>query len=136
MSETGCFSRARQSLRQNPVEPFEPFYQLLRMTLLAKLTTPLELGGGLKIQDYRVVHLSHSKNTCLNLLSPKQLSYCPGLSHCAGENLHEAWKDFVLSEAESEKFRFGYWDEAVNVISDGALKDYLMERYVARLDSL
>ena len=57
---------------------YEPFYQLLRMTLLAKMTTPAKLGL-LKIEDYKIIHLSHSENNDLNFLSKTHLKYSPGL---------------------------------------------------------
>lgn len=111
---------------------YEPYFQLLRMTLLAKLTTPFDFDNGLVIEDYRIVHLSHSRNKGLNLLTRKHLSYSPGLRHCIGKSLHEVWKDIVLTENESKKFNCGYWDEAIRVISNGEIKQYLVERYVTQ----
>jgi hypothetical protein len=112
---------------------YEPFYQLLRMTLLAKLTTPTEFDNGLGIQDYRVLHFTHSKNIGLNILSEDQLKYSPGFKDCTGENLHDMWKNIILSENEAKKFYYGYWDEAIDVISNGAVKDYLINRYAPYL---
>ena len=109
---------------------YEPFYQLLRMTLLAKLTKAMAFDNGLKIEDYRILHLSHSTNDDLNIVSKEQLSLCPGLQHCVGKPLHEIWKNSILSKSESEKSHFGYWDKALNDISDEKLKQYLFERYV------
>lgn len=108
---------------------YEPYYQLLRMTLLAKFTTPLEFSNGLVVEDYRIVHLSHSDNRELNFLSKKHLSYSPGLKEHFGESLHEVWKNSVLSDEESKKFHYGYWDRAIEVISEGELRDYLLKRY-------
>ena len=108
---------------------YEPLFQLLRMTLLAKLTTPLRFDNGFVIEDYRIVHLSHSKNEGLNFLSPEHLSHSSGLQHCAGKLLHEVWKDVILSENESKKFYYGHWDHAIRVILDSPLKQYLLERY-------
>jgi hypothetical protein len=109
---------------------YEPFYQLLRMTLLAKLTKTMAFDNGLKIEDYRILHLSHSTNDDLNIVSKEQLSFCSGLQHCVDKRLHEVWKNSILSKSESEKFHFGYWDRAINDISDEKLKQYLFERYV------
>ena len=113
---------------------YEPYYQLLRMTLLAKLTTPLKFDNGsvnesIDIEDYRIVHLSHSQNERLNTLSKRHLSYSPGLRQHCGKSLHEVWKDSILCEDEATKFRYGYWNEAIGVISDGELRKYLTERY-------
>jgi|GEM_PF-447971 len=108
---------------------YEPYYQLLRMTLLAKLTTPMVFSSGLVVENYRIVHLSHSDNNGLNYLSRKHLSHSPGLKEHVGESLHEVWKNHVLSDRESSKFHYGYWDEALEVISQGELRRYLLERY-------
>ena len=108
---------------------YEPIFQLLRMTLLAKLTTPFEFDNGLHVDDYRIVHLSHSQNDKLNTLSKEHLSYSPGLDQYTGRNLHEVWKDSILTEGEATKFHYGYWNEAIGTISDGELKKYLAERY-------
>jgi len=107
---------------------YEPFYQLLRMTLLAKSTTPMQLTSNISIQDYRVIHLSHSQNVELNYLSEKHLSFSPGLRHLAGKTLHESWKS-ILTDSERNKFFGGYWDEAIQTISDTPLKEYLIKRY-------
>ena len=108
---------------------YEPYYQLLRMTLLAKLTTPFQFDNGLLIEDYRIIHLSHSQNDGLNTLSKKHLSCSPGLRQHFGKSFHEVWKDSVLSENEATKFHYGYWNEAISTISNGKLRKYLMERY-------
>lgn len=107
---------------------YEPFYQLLRMTLLAKSTTPMQLTSNISIQDYRVIHLSHSQNVELNYLSEKHLFFSPGLRHLAGKTLHESWKS-ILTDSERNKFFGGYWDEAIQTISDTPLKEYLIKRY-------
>jgi len=108
---------------------YEPYYQLLRMTLLAKLTTPFEFDNGLRIEDYRIIHLFHSQNDRLNILSKKHLSFSPGLWQHSGKSLHKVWKDSILSENEASKFCYGYWNEAIGIISDGKLRKYLAERY-------
>ena len=58
---------------------YEPLYQLLRITLLAKMTTPMQIDE-LNIQDYRVIHLTHSDNKDLNILSEQHLKYSPSIS--------------------------------------------------------
>ena len=121
MNDEGCFGLHDLG--------YEPYYQLLRMTLLAKLTTPFEFDNGLRIEDYRIIHLSHSQNGRLNTLSKKHLSCSPGLKQHSGKSLHEVWKDSILSEDEATKFRYGYWNEAIRVISDKKLRKYLLERY-------
>ena len=108
---------------------YEPYYQLLRMTLLAKVTTPFEFDNGLRIEDYRIIHISHSQNERLNTLSKRHLSNSPGLRQHSGKSLHEVWKDVVLTENEVVKFHCGYWNEAIAVISEGELKKYLIQRY-------
>ena len=62
---------------------YEPFYQLLRMTLLAKMTK-FKKFGDLLIEDYKIVHLSHSENTGLNILTADHLKYSPGLKMYEG----------------------------------------------------
>ena len=108
---------------------YEPYFQLLRMTLLAKLTTPLSLGDGPTVEDYQIVHMSHSDNSGLNTLSRSHVSLLPGLKQHAGRTLHEVWRSELLSDAEASKFCGGYWDKAIGAISDGDLKDYLLRRY-------
>ena len=109
---------------------YEPYFQLLRMTLLAKATTPFQFDSGPKVEDYRIVHLSHSQNDRLNTLSRKHVSCTPGLKEHCGRLLHEAWSECILSESEALKFRHGYWDQAISCISNGELKKYLIKRYV------
>lgn len=107
---------------------YEPFYQLLRMTLLAKKTIPLKLGN-INIEDYRIIHLSHSQNKDLNILSEKHTIYTPGIKDYINNEIHEIWRDNILSDYEKEKFKYGYWDEVLRILKDGNLKDYLIERY-------
>jgi len=113
---------------------YEPLYQLLRITLLAKMTTPKKLNSDLTIQDYRVIHLSHSRNVDLNYLTEDKLYFSPGLRHMTGKSLHECWRS-LINESERNKFFYGYWDEAIKVISDSPLKKYLLERYCGPFDS-
>lgn len=44
--------------------------------------------GPYKIEDYIVIHLSHSKNTKLNQLLRKNIEYCKGLENYVGQELH------------------------------------------------
>jgi hypothetical protein len=112
---------------------YEPIYQLLRMTLLAKLTDSLAFDNGLKIEDHKILHLSHSTNDKLNQVSKEHLRYCPGLQCYADKMLHEIWKNHILSKVESGRFHFGYWDRAIDDIYDKELKKYLIERYVGTI---
>ena len=102
-------------------------YQLLRMTLLAKTTTPIQIGD-IKIEDYRVVHLSHSKNEQIEILHDKYLTYSPGLQKYSGWKLYEFWST-ILSTYEKNKFCGGHWDTVLGSIKDDKLRDYLIERY-------
>jgi hypothetical protein len=102
-------------------------YQLLRMTLLAKTTTPITIGD-MKVEDYRVVHLTHSKNDDINILYEKYLDFSPGLKKYSGQQLHEVWKD-ILSPSEKSKFIGAHWDEAIKNIQNNSLMKYLSERY-------
>lgn len=102
-------------------------YQLLRMTLLAKGTVGMTLGK-YTLQDYRVVHLTHSQNERINTLHPEYLLFSPGLQPYAGRNLHETWKR-LLAPADREKFIPGHWDKALPSIEDEQLRSYLLERY-------
>lgn len=102
-------------------------YQLLRMTLLAKKTVGLAVGL-YTLEDYRIVHLTHSQNDRLNILHPEYLTFSPGLQCFAGQPLHDVWKA-LLSPGERHRFHAGYWDGAVHTIEDEAHRAYLTERY-------
>lgn len=106
---------------------YEPFYQLLRMTLLAKMTTPSNLGS-LIIKDYKVIHLSHSENNELNYLLKTHLKYSPGLKGCIGNSLHDTWIE-LLDEKEKEHHIMGFWNKALHVLSNCKDKEYLCKRY-------
>lgn len=106
---------------------YEPIYQLLRMTLLAKMTTPIAIGP-INIEDYRILHITHSENNKLNILNDSNLSLCPGLNQYSGQMIHDVWVD-LLSKYEKNKFRFGYWNQSFDLIEDYNLKQYLIERY-------
>ena len=103
-------------------------YQLLRMTLLAKKTTGKALGE-YTLEDYRIVHLTHSQNTRINILHPEYLILSPGLSRFSGQRLHDVWKE-LLSQRDKERFFYGYWDRAIDLIENNELRAYLSERYV------
>lgn len=102
-------------------------YQLLRMTLLAKKTTPMKMGN-LIIEDYRIVHLSHSANTEIETLHGKYLNYSPGFQTYGGEKFHDFWIN-ILSDYEGKKFVGGNWDNFIPTIKRTDLRDYLMKRY-------
>ena len=102
-------------------------YQLLRMTLLAKTTLEIQIGD-YKIEDYRIVHLSHSANYQIDILYDKYLVYSPGLQEYTGKRLYDAWSD-ILSGPEKAKFIGGHWDTAIQVIKDDRLRQYLNKRY-------
>jgi len=106
---------------------YEPFYQLLRMALLAKMTIPMDLSN-IKIVDYRIVHLSHSKNKDLNILTDIHLRYSPGLNAFQGKTLHETWMA-LLSNDEKQRHIMDYWNTALSTLSDSKDKKYLVERY-------
>jgi len=106
---------------------YEPFYQLLRMTLLAIMTTPVNLNS-IRIDDYKIIHLAHSENDGLNKLSKKHLEYSPGLKKFSDEPLHDTWKE-LLDEQEKEHHKMEFWNKALNILSNNKDKDYLVQRY-------
>ena len=105
---------------------YEPLYQLLRMTLLAKETTPIQIGK-LKIENYYILHLVHSENMELMTLKQNHLQFSPGIQQYIGMDLHELWK-LLLSEEEKEHFFYGFWNKAINKLDDK--KQYLENRYM------
>ena len=121
--------RARNSKLAVGLYDFSPdhMYQLLRMTLLAKMTIGMKLGDH-TLEDYRIVHLTHSQNAAINILDSDYLVYSPGLQQFSGKALHEVWRG-LLSAKEKEKFVCGHWDNAINILKDGELRAYLTERY-------
>jgi len=102
-------------------------YQLLRMTLLAKTTTPINIGT-VKIQDYRIVHLSHSMNNDIEILHEKYLFASPGLKKYSGKRLYDVWNE-ILTPLERKRFRSGHWDDAIKDITSEPLRKYLKKRY-------
>jgi hypothetical protein len=110
---------------------YEPYYQLLRMTLLAKMTTQqLRLSEKLLVEDYRIIHLMHSANESLKNLHAGNIKYSPGLKGFVGREMHDVWKNEILTPVESKHFVFGYWDKTIPQLSDSEYKSYLVERYV------
>ena len=107
---------------------YEPLYQLLRMTLLAKTTTPLQLSADLEVLDYRILHLTHSENHNLNIVSDRQLRFNAGLVHKAGASLHDLWRGLLAPE-DARRFISGHWNLHLDTISDPDLRTYLMDRY-------
>jgi hypothetical protein len=106
---------------------YEPFYQLLRMTLLARKTTPIKIADFI-VDDYAILHLSHSSNAYLETLSDQHLKYSPGLKKYISRKLHDTWKE-LLSDKEKQKFYFSYWDKALCKLTDNDYKQYLCDRY-------
>lgn len=102
-------------------------YQLLRMTLLAKTTTGMDLGKD-TLQDYRIVHLTHSQNERINTIHPEYLKLSPGLQRFSGHQLHDVWKT-ILAPRDKEKFFSGHWDKAIDMIESNELRTYLSDRY-------
>ena len=103
------------------------FYQLLRMTLLARKTTPIKIGD-IEVEDYRVVHLSHSGNDKINIVQPEYAKYCPGIQGMVGKGFYEAWKGMLAPE-EQKKFVASHWDSGIKSIKNKDLREYLLERY-------
>jgi hypothetical protein len=103
------------------------FYQLLRMTLLARMTTPMRIGD-IEVEDYRVVHLSHSGNDKINIVQPEYAKYCPGIQGMVGKGFYETWKSMLVPE-EQKKFLAAHWDYGLKSIKDKDLREYLQERY-------
>jgi hypothetical protein len=104
---------------------YEPLYQLLRMTLLAKETTPIKIGD-IQVEDYCIIHAAHSENKALLTVKPDHLKFSPGLRERTETDLHGLWKS-LLNDEEQEHFYCGYWDKAVARINDKT--GYLKERY-------
>lgn len=136
------YSNVLAKLRREPSFPFtfseegglglydfsvDHLYQLLRMTLLAKMTTPIKIGD-LRVEDYRIVHLSHSENKEIEILHERYLQYSPGLKKYVGRKFYEVWNE-ILSPYERGKFKFGHWDDAIKNIKDDKLRTYLTDRY-------
>ena len=136
------YSMILKALRGNKTFPFkfkdegglglpdfsaDHLFQLLRMTLLAKMTTPIKIGN-IEIEDYRIVHLSHSANQEIEILHDRYIQFSPGLKKYSGKKLYDVWTD-ILSDFEKDKFIYGHWDDAIKGIKDDKLRTYLIGRY-------
>ena len=72
--------------------------------------------GNIKIEDYLIVHLSHSENEKLNILHEEDLFYSPGLREkYLKKDFHDSWRD-LLGEKEKVKFVSGHWNLILNNI--------------------
>ena len=91
------------------------------------MTIPIQIGN-ITVEDYRIVHLTHSQNDDLNILSENHLKYAPGLKGFIGKSLHETWH-LLLSADEKEKHIFGFWNKSLNCLTDSKDKIYLIKRY-------
>ncbi|MEI8390526.1 MAG: hypothetical protein WCG23_11670 [bacterium] len=87
---------------------YEPFYQLLRQHLLAQQTLGVKFGDHY-VEDYIVMHLSHSQNKKLNVLTASQAEYSKGFEKYIGQEIHEIWHS-LLSESHKHRFIGEYWD--------------------------
>ena len=103
------------------------FYQLLRITLLAETTTPVDIGH-FHIEDYRILHLTHSQNDKINIVQPEYLKFSPGLKQYVGQSFHSVWKT-ILSDSARSRFFSGHWDKALSAVPNVELRSYLTERY-------
>lgn len=102
-------------------------YQLLRMTLLAKTTTPSEIGP-YKVEDYRILHLTHSENDAINIIGENIAEQNISLKKFKDRRLHDMWIE-ILADRERSRFIGDYWNKHLDVISDIKLRNYLTERY-------
>ncbi|HSA05991.1 MAG TPA: hypothetical protein P5556_02300 [Candidatus Gastranaerophilales bacterium] len=111
---------------------YEPFYQLLRQHLLAQETLGRRFGD-YYIEDYIIMHLSHSQNHKLNILTENQAEYSKGLAKHVGREIHEIWHG-LLSNGHKNKFIGEYWDlcfQKYKIPPElNCWGDYISERYV------
>ena len=91
---------------------YEPLYQLLRQHMLGQETVGMRFGDYL-IEDYIVMHLSHSANKKLNILTEKQCEYSKGLEKYVGQELHTIW-DKLLNKSQKQRFIGAYWDKCLS----------------------
>lgn len=110
---------------------YEPLYQLLRMMLLAKETTNNQIGN-YKIDDYIILHLDHSDNDKLNIVSDDILTLYPGLKYLSEKSkskiIFDIWK-FILTDMEKSKFISAFWNKNILNLPDSDWKNYCIERY-------
>lgn len=90
---------------------YEPFYQLLRQHMLGQETIGMKFGDYV-IEDYVVMHLSHSENSKSNILTAKQCEYSKGLEQYIGQELHTIW-DKLLNKEHKSRFIGTYWDKCL-----------------------
>lgn len=113
---------------------YEPFYQLLRQHMLGQETIGMKFGDYI-IEDYVVMHLSHSQNKKLNILTDKQCKYSKGLKKYIGQELHVIWNK-LLNEEHKSRFVGAYWDECLEKFNRPCdmnnWYDYLLSRYTKR----
>lgn len=88
---------------------YEPFYQLLRQHMLGQETVGKKFGDYV-IEDYIVMHLSHSANKKLNILEEKHCEYSKDLLPYVGQELHAIWLQ-LLNINQQKHFIGAYWDE-------------------------
>ena len=88
---------------------YEPFYQLLRQHMLGQETVGMNFGPYV-IEDYIVIHLSHSENKKLNILSEKHCIYANGLRQYIGQDIHNIWAQ-LLKDEQKRHFVGAYWDK-------------------------
>ena len=94
---------------------YEPFYQLLRQHMLGQETIGMNFGQ-YTIEDYIVVHLSHSKNKKLNILNEKHCTYASGLRKYIGQDIHSVWMQ-LLNKEQKKHFVGAYWDKIDNLFA-------------------
>ncbi len=105
---------------------YEPFYQLFRMTILAKEMTPYRIND-INIENYYIVHLVHSENRDLLIVNNNHLKYSPGIKINENIDFHELWLS-LLSDEEKKHFIYGYWNKAIPELNDSS--KYFEKRYL------
>lgn len=90
---------------------YEPLYQLLRQHMLGQETVGMRFGNYV-IEDYVVMHLCHSANKKLNILTKKQCEYSKGLEKYIGKELHTIWNN-LLNKNQKQRFIGAYWDKCI-----------------------
>lgn len=108
---------------------YDTFYQMMRMTLLAKMTMlPSIQLKDVKVEDYRFIHLTHSDNKEINILGEAKTQLFANLQEYSGISMHGTWKK-LLSDHEKTKYFGGHWNQSFSVIKNKNLKKYLIDRY-------
>lgn len=106
---------------------YDSFYQMMRMTLLAKMTTEIELNS-IMVKDYRFIHLTHSNNKEINILDKAKAKLFANLQKYSGNSVYDTWKE-LLTDNEKTKYYGGYWNQSFSAIKNSGLKSYLIDRY-------